>query len=194
MMKRCPFCGEEIPEESRVCKFCSSAVVRKCPYCAEEIVAVARQCRFCGSDLAGGGSAGPGERRARPAREAPLGEVRGVAVTILLTILTCGIYGLVTLYRIGEELDRHQGKGRINAGMDILLLFVTCGLWSFYVMYKYPQVLQEITLEEEMPPVDVTVPCILLTVFGLYIVAVAILQSELNRHWEAHRTLRASGL
>jgi hypothetical protein len=100
----------------------------------------------------------------------------------------------VVTYKIGDELERHQGKGQINPGMDLLLVFLTCGFWAIYIMYKYPRVLQEITVEEEMPVVDVVVPCILLTVFGLQIVALAILQNELNKHWEAHRTLKASGL
>ncbi len=195
MMKRCPFCAEEIPEESRVCKFCSSTVVKKCPFCAEEIVATARRCRFCSSDLSGG----TGEPKAKPTRarqraDSTLGEERGIVVTILLIFVTCGIWGFVVLYKIGDELNRHQGKNQVNAAMDLLLFFVTCGFWGIYLMYKYPRVLQEITVEEEMPVVDVTVPCILLTVFGLYIVALAILQNEMNKHWEAHRTLKASGL
>lgn len=195
MMKKCPFCAEEIPEESRVCKFCSSAIVKKCPFCAEEIAVLARRCRFCNSDLSGEtGEPKASFSRARQRADATLGEDRGIVVTILLTIVTCGIWGLVVQYKIGEELNRHQGRSQINAAMDLVLIFVTCGLWTFYVMYKYPRVLQEITVEEEMPVVDVTVPCILLTVFQLYIVALAILQNELNKHWEAHRTLKASGL
>ncbi len=194
-MKKCPYCMEEIPEESRVCKFCNSALVKKCPFCAEEINVMAKRCRFCSSDLAsatGEGAARPSRSKARSS--ATLGEERGVAVTILLTIFTCGIWGLVVQYKIGEELNRHQGKSQINAGLDLVLLFVTCGIWGIYMMYKYPKVLQEITIEEEMPVVDLTVPCILLSIFGLHIVALALLQNELNKHWEAHRTLATAGM
>ena len=196
MMKRCPFCAEEIPQESRVCKFCSSTVVKKCPFCAEEIVATAVKCRYCSSDLSGGATGEPGPRPTpkRQRADATLGEERGILVTILLCIVTCGIWGLVVQYKIGDELNHHQGRNQINAGMDLVLVFATCGLWTIYIMYKYPRVLQEVTVEEEMPEVDLSVPCILLTVFGLHIVSLAILQNELNKHWEAHRTLRASGL
>jgi hypothetical protein len=194
-MKKCPFCIEEIPEESKVCKFCNSTVVKKCPFCAEEIAALAKKCRFCQSDL----SSATGESKAKPSAarlrsDRTVGEERGIALTVLLTLLTCGIYGIVVQYKIGEELNRHQGRNQINAGMDLLLLLLTCGVWGIYLMYKYPRVLQEITIEEEVPVVDIAVPCILLSIFGLHIVALAILQSELNRHWEGHRTLRASGL
>ena len=194
MMKRCPFCAEEIPQESRVCKFCNSTVVKRCPLCAEEIAAMAQRCRFCNSDISGSG----GEPRPRPApsrmrTDAPLGEERGIALMIILTLLTCGIWAFVVQYKIGDELDRHQGRNQINAGLDLLLILLTCGLWAIYVMYKYPRVLEEITIEEGMPVVDISLLCILLSVLGLHIVALAILQNELNRHWQAHRTMRASG-
>jgi len=187
-MKKCPYCAEEIPAESKVCKFCSSTVVRKCPYCAEEIVATATTCRFCRSEIpaAAVASSTPSPP---PAPAGPLGEERGVVLSILLTFLTCGIYGWVLLYKIGDELNTHQGKGQLKPGVDILLILVTCGLWGIYVMYKYPRVLQEITQDEKVPVVDLTVPCLILTICGLQIAALAILQSELNKHWEAHRAL-----
>ncbi len=185
-MKRCPFCTEEIPEDSKVCKFCSSAVVKKCPFCAEDLVATARLCRFCKSDLAGG-TAPPAPARAPRLSSAPLGEERGILAVILLTFLTCGIYGLVVLYKIGGELNAHQGRSQLRPGLDILLSFVTCGFWGVWVMYKYPSVLQEIAAEEQLPQVELTVPCLILSIFGLQIVALAILQSELNKHWETHR-------
>ena len=190
MMKKCPFCAEQIPQESRVCKHCHSALSRKCPFCAEEIGAAEKACPLCKSDLSSpsGGEAAP---RRRP--HGPLGEERGIAVMVLLTLLTCGIWGIYIQYKIGEELNRHEGKGRINPGLDLLLSFLTCGLWFIYVMYKYPQALHDITVEEEMPPVDVMVACLLLTIFGFGFVSLAILQNELNKHWEAHRTFRSQG-
>ena len=181
-MKKCPFCAEDIPEESKVCKFCSSTVVRKCPFCAEEVVANATSCRFCRSEIPAAATS-----TAPPAPTGPLGDERGVVISIVLTLLTCGIYGWVLLYKIGDELNTHQGKGQLKPGVDILLILVTCGLWGIYVMYKYPKVLQEITADEKVTVVDLTVPCIILTIFGLQIVALAILQGELNKHWEAHR-------
>lgn len=189
-MKKCPFCAEEIPEDSKVCKFCSSTVVRKCPFCAEEIVANAKACRFCGGEIPASAPA-PSAAAAATAR-GPIGEERGVAVAILLTVLTCGIYGLVWLYKMGDELNSHQGKGRISAGVDVLLCLVTCGLWFIYLMYKYPSVLHDISVEEGGPVVDVTVICLVLALLGGFIpfgglIAVAILQGEINKHWEAHR-------
>ncbi len=192
MTKQCPFCQEAIPEESRVCKFCSAALIKKCPFCAEEIQATAKRCRFCNSDLEGGGGGRPAT--SRPRKNAPLGEERGLVVTLLLIIVTCGIWGLVVQYQIGVELNRHRGNQELNPGLDIILSLFTCGLWMIYVMYKYPKVLHEITIDEGIPPVDVSLPCLLLTIFGLGIVALVILQDALNKHWDSHRELQAAGL
>jgi hypothetical protein len=180
MMKACPFCAEQIPQEARVCKFCHTALLRKCPFCAEEIGAVEKSCPLCKSDLAAPVS--------RPKSQAPLGEERGIALTVILILLTCGIWGFYLQYKLGEELNRHEGKNRINPGVDLLLSIVTCGLWGIYLMYKYPQTLHDLTVEEGMPPVDLALPCMLLMIFGFGIVSFAILQNEMNKHWEAHRT------
>lgn len=179
-MRKCPFCLEEIPEDAKVCKACSSTVVKRCPYCAEEIVATAKKCRYCGSDLESPAPASLG-------RDLPCGERREIVVTLLLTLVTCGIYALVVQYKIGEEINRHQGKNQIDAGMDLLLVFLTCGLWAIYLMVKYPRALQEIVAEEGRPTSDLVLPCLVLTIFGFHVVALLILQNELNHHWEIHR-------
>lgn len=191
MTKRCPSCREEIPQDSKVCKFCSTPLLRKCPFCAEEIQVDVKLCRFCNTGLEKGAGV---HARARVKQDAPLGEERGLVVTLLLTFVTCGIWGLVVQYLMGVELNRHRGKEEVNPGLDLLLSVVTCGLWMIFVMYRYPKVLHEITLDEELPPVDVSLPCILLTIFGFGIVALLILQDALNKHWDSHRTIQAAGL
>lgn len=188
-LRKCPFCLTEIPIQAKVCKQCNSTVVKRCPLCAEEIVATAKKCRFCGGNVETPGAAAPAAKTLRS--DVPCGERREIVLTLLLLFLTCGIYGIVLQYKIGDELNRHQGKNQINPGMDLLLTFLTCGLWIFYVMVKYPRALQEITTEEGVTPVDLVVPSILLTIFGFHPVALLILQSELNKHWDAHLPARS---
>jgi hypothetical protein len=190
-MKSCPFCKESIPEESRVCKACSRPLVRRCPVCAEENPAAARACRACRSLLDGTAADAPQAPRAPRAVGGALGEERGVVSTVVLSLLTCGIYGMVVMYRIGEELNAHRERRDTNPGVDLLLAIVTCNLWGIYLMYKYPRLLQETMAEEGMPTSDIGVACLLLSIFGFRVVALAILQSELNKHWEAHRAPRA---
>jgi hypothetical protein len=182
-MRKCPFCLQEIPEAAKVCKHCSRTVVKRCPSCSEEIVATAIQCRFCRADLA---KPGPIPVTATVVRDTPCGERRDVLVTLLLMFLTCGIYGLVVLYRMGGEINRHLGRNELNPGMDLLLTFLTCGFWSWYVLYRYPKALQDLIREEGGPATDLVLPCMLFAFFGLGIVSLLILQGELNKHWDLH--------
>lgn len=51
--KICPFCGAEINEEAKKCRFCNNWLDDEiqCPFCAEKIKASAKKCRFCGEWL-----------------------------------------------------------------------------------------------------------------------------------------------
>jgi hypothetical protein len=184
-MRKCPFCLAEIPEDAKVCKVCNATLVKKCPSCNAEILAAAKRCRFCAADLEG--KALP--LSLRP--DAPCGERREIIMTLLLVFLTCGVWGLVVQYKMADELNRHRGTTSLNPGRDLVLLFLTCGLWTFYIMVKYPQALQEMIAEEGGPARDLVLPSVLLTIFGLHLVAILILQDELNRHWELHAPARS---
>ncbi|MBV8878572.1 MAG: DUF4234 domain-containing protein [Planctomycetaceae bacterium] len=179
-MRKCPFCLAEIDEKAKVCKACNSTVVKKCTACNAEILATARKCRYCAADL---------EAKPLPAvrvSTGPLGSRREILTTLVLVFLTCGLWGLVLQYKIGSEINEHRRRNDFNPGLDLALVFLTCGLWVFYIMVKYPQALQEMIVEEGGHSSDLVLPSILLTIFGLHIVALMILQGELNRHWELH--------
>jgi|SRR5579862_8825059 len=186
-MRKCPFCFEEIPEDAKVCPSCQSTLVKKCTSCNAEILAAARRCRYCNADLEGSPAAASA---ARPS-DAPCGERREIVLTLILIFLTCGIWGLIVQYRMADEINRHYGKASLNPGRDLALIFLTCGLWTFYIMVKYPQALQEMIVEEGGPAKDLVLPSVLFTFFGLHVVALLILQDELNKHWQFHPPARS---
>ena len=53
--KNCPFCGAEINNNAKKCRFCGNWFDEEieCPFCAEKIKASAKKCRFCGEWLDG---------------------------------------------------------------------------------------------------------------------------------------------
>lgn len=193
-MKKCPYCSEDIPEESKVCKFCHSSVVKKCPMCSEEIGVLAKKCRFCGSDLAAPAPAGaPAAGTAASLPNAgPLGETRDVVVTMILIVVTCGIYWFIWMFKTAGEINQHSGKQTLNPGIDLLLTFVTCGIWSIVVGYKYAQALYAMQVAEGQQTSDHSQACLLLGLLAIIgvpggLIVPMILQGELNRHWELHR-------
>jgi len=105
-----------------------------------------------------------------------------------LTIVTCGIYGLIWFYAVGKDLRDNLGREDPNPGMDILLMFLTCGIWGIYMTYKYPTLINEMAQRRGLP-VNESLPLIsvLLGVFGLSIVSIAMMQAEMNKIWQADR-------
>jgi hypothetical protein len=107
-------------------------------------------------------------------------------LTLILSFLTCGIYSLIVRYQLGTELNAHARRNLLSPGVDVLLALLTCGFWLIYADYKYGQTLKEICEEERGYIQDVSVVCLVLTLFGFGIVSVLILQNEANTHWRRH--------
>ena len=68
----------------------------------------------------------------------PVTENRDFVLYVILTIITCGIYGLVFLYSMIQDVNTVcDGDGEHTRGLLglILLSLVTCGIYSFYWYY-----------------------------------------------------------
>jgi hypothetical protein len=50
----------------------------------------------------------------------PIGRVRGTGVSILLCVVTLGIYALVWYYAVHEEMKRHTGNG-LGGGLALVI-------------------------------------------------------------------------
>lgn len=113
---------------------------------------------------------------------------RNIVTDILLTIVTCGIYGIFWFYRMCDDVGKHVPKAGINPVLDVILSLVTCGIYGIYAAYRNANLLKENELEENMtPPQDVVVICLVLAIF-CPIAAYAIFQDSLNKHMEKHAT------
>lgn len=114
-----------------------------------------------------------------------VGEKREPLTVILLTLVTCGIYGLWWIITYGNELKAASGDQDINPVKDLLIGIVTCGIWSTIAFwYKYPKVLVDLQRRVGLPPNDFSTTTLLLGIFFAP-VAIYIIQSELNKTWDA---------
>ena len=65
--------------------------------------------------------------------QAPVIKKRNIAVCIILSIVTCGIYGLYWLYQLTEDTNALTGDANATSGgMVILLSIVTCSIYLWY--------------------------------------------------------------
>lgn len=112
---------------------------------------------------------------------------RDLVVCIILTLVTCGIYGLVWRYNIGMDIARARGDNQPQPITDLLLTVITCGLWGFVVSYRWAQLLNEVAAKNGRR-VDDNFPtlCLVLAIFSYGLVDVALMQNLLNDMADAH--------
>ena len=119
-----------------------------------------------------------------------VGQNREPLTVILLSIVTCGIYALWWSYTYATEIKNALGREELNPGMDIVLTFVTCGLWGVYAFYfKYPKLLTEMQPRAGLPVNDISLITLLMA-FVFSPVSFFLIQSELNKIWDAARRPR----
>lgn len=111
-------------------------------------------------------------------------ETRSVGIAILLSIITCGIYGIYWLIMLNDEtnyVSGHQQDGT-SGGVVFLLTLVTCGIYGYYWCYKQGEKLNEAKMQRGiMVDSSASVLYLILSIFGLSIVSYALMQSELNK-------------
>lgn len=105
---------------------------------------------------------------------------RNIALAIVFSIITCGIYGIywfVVLTNDMNSLSTSDGF-ETSGGMALLFTIITCGIYGFYWSYKMGAKLNEIHGKDESNQILF----LILQLFGLSIVNMCILQSEVNSH------------
>ena len=108
---------------------------------------------------------------------------RNIALCIVLSIITCGIYGIYWLVCLVDDLNVASGRtGDTSGGVVFLLSLVTCGIYGIYWMYKAGEKVAYIK-QRNTGEVDSSssVLYLILGIVGFGIVAYALIQSELNK-------------
>ena len=104
---------------------------------------------------------------------------RNIALCIVLSIVTCGIYGIYWLYCLHEDMQEVCGHPMsVSGGMVILLTIITCGIYGIYWCYQMGRALDK---AKGTPAGSLGVLYLVLSIFGLDIIAWALMQDELNR-------------
>jgi hypothetical protein len=104
---------------------------------------------------------------------------RSVAMAIVFTIITCGVYGIYWLYQLLTSLY-HLNKQESTAGMDIVFTFITCGIYGIYLAYKIGKMEAEAYRNYGMYPKDDSIMYLVLAIFSFEIIVWAIVQSNIN--------------
>jgi hypothetical protein len=114
-----------------------------------------------------------------------IGTKRDPILVLVLSLCTCGIYALWWAYTAMSEVKNALGHEEINPTLDLVLTIVTCGLYGIYLLYKYPRLIVEMQARVKLPTNDFSVISLILSVVGLSIISFFMIQSELNKVWDA---------
>lgn len=130
-----------------------------CKNCGKELTATQKFCPACGTpqnisveaqppvnvniysggyNPRSGGEPGGYQPGTAPA-PGPLATDRSLVMYILLSLITCGIYGWYFLYCMARDVNiACAGDGENTPGLAklILLSLVTCGIYGYYWYYK----------------------------------------------------------
>lgn len=177
----CQKCGAQLQDNTPVC-----------PYCGAQIPPVYQQNPQPNYQQPGYQQPGyqqPGYQQPgyQPTR-GPMGgyraniKKRDIAVCIILSIVTCGIYGLVWFFYLVSDLNvAAQTPSDKTPGTVLLLSIVTCGIYGIIWVYQAGEKVDRIRQMNGEAPSNSSLIYLLLSIFGLGIVAYCLIQTELNK-------------
>ena len=114
---------------------------------------------------------------------------RNIAIYILLTIITCGIFGIYWFIVLHEDINNAaQEPVSPSGGVAVILTIVTCGIYGLYWAYKMGEKLDKACTMRGIPTGSRSIVYLVLSIFGLSIVAYALMQDTLNKFPDTQQT------
>lgn len=108
---------------------------------------------------------------------------RSIVVCILLSIVTCGIYGIYWMIKLNDELNASAGKtNATSGGMVFLFTLITCGIYGFFWYYKMGENVDAIKASKGMASSNTGILYLVLGLFGLGIINYCLMQDTLNKN------------
>lgn len=160
--------------------------MRTCPRCGATCADNDRFCPNCGTPLPEYSQ--PGARYGQPRYEQapPQGPAyggyrrpsRSIALAIILSIITCGIYGIYWFVVLNDEINELTGDHAAPSGIVVFLLsVVTCGIYGLYWAYVMGRKTAHLNGTADSGVLNVIV-----ALFGFQIINLALFQDAVNRY------------
>ena len=105
---------------------------------------------------------------------------RDIVINIILSIITCGIYGIIWFINITDDVRLVSGDTRLSGGKAFLFTLITCGIYGFYWAYLIGKDLMQAKSKNNLPADDNSLIYIILQICGLSIVNYCLMQNDLN--------------
>ncbi|MCM1186096.1 MAG: DUF4234 domain-containing protein [Lachnoclostridium sp.] len=106
---------------------------------------------------------------------------RNLALCIILSLCTCGIYSLYWYVCLTDDTNTAAGTDGPSGVLALVLTLVTCGIYNWYWAYKQGEKIATAQQSHGQPVSDNKILYLILCLFGLGIVAWVLMQNELNK-------------
>ena len=105
---------------------------------------------------------------------------KNIATCILLSIFTCGIYGIVWFITLTDDTSIASDDKSLSGGMALLLTIITCGIYKIYWNYVMGKRICEAKEKAGLRGNDNSILYLILCLCQLDIVNYCLMQSDLN--------------
>lgn len=107
---------------------------------------------------------------------------RDIALAIILSFITCGIYQIYWFVTLTEDINDLSGDHSTSGAVSFLLTVITCGIYGIYWAYKMGQNMNVAKSNRGIMSTGTDMPIVylLLQIFGLNIINLSLMQNEVN--------------
>lgn len=111
------------------------------------------------------------------------GQERNIVVYVILTIVTCGIFGLYWMAVLTNDMLNALGEDGTTGGLAVLFTIFTCGIYGIYWAYQTGQRIDRLNTIVGKYTDNSGLLYLILDILGLSIIVYAVAQSELNKFY-----------
>ena len=105
---------------------------------------------------------------------------KNIAVAIILSLVTCGIYGIVWFINLTDDAAYINEDRSFSGGKAFLFTLITCGIYGIYWNYKMGKTLYDGKTKRGLHASDNSILYLILGLIGLGIVNYCLMQNEIN--------------
>lgn len=148
-----------------------------CPKCGNKVDENITYCPNCGARLEEGNTTIINNYY----NNVPPIEERNIAIVIILSLITCGIYGIYWFVKMTDEAKQLSSSDNAGGGLAFVYTLITCGIYTIYWNYKMGKNMYEAGQKYGINIEDNSVIYLVLSLFGLGIVSECLMQNDLNK-------------
>lgn len=163
-MKTCPRCGATCTDNDRFCPNCGNPLPE--------------------SSYTQSPHAENGPRYGQPPHNGPVYQSayqrprRSVALAIILSIITCGIYAIYWFVVLNDEINDLTGGTNATSGLVAFLLsLITCGIYGIYWAYVMGRKVAYLNRTSDSGIIN-----LIIALLGFQIINLALFQDAVNRY------------